>query len=138
VAPELEDLQAIWLDLHAHVDSLAADRQHYLDFFEQSPEAYVVTDAGGVIREANGAAVDLLQQRKRYLRGRPFSSLVALDHRGAFRRAVASLALGEGAQAAFSTVVVAAGSRVQLALRPRVMAGAASSPAGICWLLQAA
>src|SRR5437868_780850 len=91
---ELEDLKAMWLELKAHVDSLAGERQQYLDFFEQSPEAYVVTDAVGAIADLNGAAVDVLQRRKRYLRGKPMAVLVALEQRGEFRRRLRAIAEG--------------------------------------------
>ncbi len=66
MAAELEDLKAMWSDLKAQVDELAGERQQYIDFFEQSSEAYVVTDNDGTIEEVNGAAVDLLQRRRRF------------------------------------------------------------------------
>ena len=47
MAAELEDLKAMWSDLKAQVDELAGERQQYIDFFEQSSEAYVVTDNDG-------------------------------------------------------------------------------------------
>src|SRR5436190_21596718 len=84
MALELE-LQEAWLQLRAHVDQLAGERQQYLDFFEQSPEAYIVTDAEGTIVDANGAATDIVQRRRRFLRGKPLAVLVALDRRAEFR-----------------------------------------------------
>ena len=81
VTRDMSDLKAVWLDLRAHVDQLAGERQQYLDFFEQSPEAYLVTDAQGTIAEANGAAVDILQRRKQHLRGKPFAVFVAAESR---------------------------------------------------------
>src|SRR5216684_1191394 len=92
MAAELEDLKAMWLDLKAQVDELAGERQQFIDFFEQSSEAYVVTDNDGTIEEVNGAAVDLLQRRRRFLRGKPFAVLVALDQRSEFRGRLSGLA----------------------------------------------
>src|SRR5438105_7382619 len=77
----MDDLKAAWLELNARVDDLAAMRQQYLDFFERATQAYLVTDRGGVIEEANGAAVDLLQRRRRELRRKPLATLVPLGQR---------------------------------------------------------
>src|SRR4051812_27687072 len=91
MALDLEELKAMWLDLRAHVDRLAGERQQYLDFFEQASEAYVVTDPDGAIVDANGAAIDILQKRRRYLRGKPLASLVALERRREFRERLRAL-----------------------------------------------
>jgi len=135
---ELEDLKAIWLDLRAHVDQLAGERQQYLDFFEQSPEAYVVTDEQGAIVDANGAAVDILQRRRRYLRGKPIAALVALDRRTEFRGNLRRLLAREaGARRTFSTVFEAPELRTEVTLSARLIERA-ERVGGICWRLQAA
>ena len=136
MAAELEDLKAMWLDLRAHIDQLAGERQQYLDFFEQSGEAYVVTDAAGTLTDANGAAVDVLQRRRRYLAGKPFAALVALERRTEFRARLRRLAAREPAAASrWSTVIESPGVRteVNLTVRPIERDGAV---AGFCWLLQ--
>jgi PAS domain S-box-containing protein len=132
MAPDLEDLQAMWLDLNAHVERLANERQQYVDFFEQASEAYVVTDAHGTIAQANGAAVDILHRRKRELRGKPLTTFIALDQRGDFRRRLRALADGQTVPCPWRTIVVAAGERTAIALSARVMDRA---DAGICWRL---
>src|SRR3954447_11954291 len=105
MAVQLEDLKSMWLSLKAHVDQLASERQHYLDFFEQSQEAYVVTDAQGTIVDANGAAVDVLQRRRRYLAGKPIAAMVALERRPAFRARLRRVAEREpDALRSFTTV----------------------------------
>ena len=134
MAPELEDLQAMWLDLKAHVERLANERQQYLDFFEQASEAYVVTDAQGTIAQANGAAVDILQRRKLDLRGKPLTTFIALEQRGDFRRRLRALADGETVPSPWRTIVVAAGERTTVPLSARLMQRA---DAGICWRLDA-
>jgi len=126
---ELEDLKAMWFDLKAQVDELAGERQQYLDFFEQSPEAYIVTDNLGTIEEVNGAAVDILQRRRRFLRGKPFAVLVALDQRSAFRERLSGLA----AEGSWRTVLEALEMRTEVALTARRI----GSGRGICWRLQA-
>ena len=134
---ELEDLQSVWLSLKAHVDQLAGERQQYLDFFEQSQEAYVVTDGEGTIVDANGAAVDVLQRRRRYLAGKPLAVMVALDRRSEFRgRLRGAIAREPGAMQGFTTVLEAPELRTEVTvkLRPIERDGTIT---GLCWLLQA-
>ena len=131
---DLEDLKATWLQLRAHVDQLASERQQYLDFFEQSSQAYVVTDARGTIEDANGAAVDILQRRKSYLRGKPFPALVALERRAEFRRRLSDLG-APGAERSWRTIFEAPELRTEVTLTARPIGDDASG--GICWLLEA-
>jgi PAS domain S-box-containing protein len=133
VSLELEDLKAMWLELKAHVDRLAGERQQYVDFFEQSPEAYLVTDSLGRIAEVNGAAVDILQRRKHFLRGKPLTVLVAAEQRAEFRQRLRALAEGSAHRSWRATMATPEGS-VETSLTARVIAGGS----GICWLLQAA
>jgi PAS domain S-box-containing protein len=136
MALDPEDLKAMWLDLRARVDQLAGERQQYLDFFEQSPEAYVVTDADGTIVAANGAATDILQRRKIYLRGKPLTVMVALDHRAEFRRRLASMLAAESAALhSWTTVLEAPELRTQVTVTARAI-DRPGGVSGICWLLQ--
>ena len=131
----MEDLKAMWLGLRAHVDQLAGERQHYLEFFDQSPQAYLVTDRAGTIAEVNGAAVDVLQRRKRYLRGKPLVVLVALDHRAQFRDRLRGLGEAD-APRSWRTVFVAAESRNEVTLTARLI-DRPEGVGGICWRLEA-
>ena len=131
---DLEALKAMWLELKVHVDQLVGERQQYLDFFEQSGEAYLVTDANGTIADVNGAAVDILQRRKRYLRGKPFATLVALEQRAAFRRRLRALADGSTART-WRTIFESPQLRTEVTLTGRLI-GTAGRAQGICWLLQ--
>jgi PAS domain S-box-containing protein len=88
----MDELQAAWCELKARVDELGAERQQYLDLFELARDAYLITDADGVIREANGAAVDLLQRRRQALRGKPLAVFIPVTRRHAFRSRVRSIA----------------------------------------------
>lgn len=129
---QFEELKEMWLHLRAHVDQLADERQHYQEFFEQSTEAYVVTDPYGTIGEANGAAVDILQRRKRYLRGKPITALIALERRAEFRRNMRSLAAqAPGARASWPSIVVVPELRIDVVFTGRVM-----PRPGICWRLE--
>ena len=136
MAAELEDLKSMWLSLKAHVDQLAGERQQYLDFFEQSQEAYVVTDPYGTVVEVNGAAVDVLQRRRRYLAGKPMAAMVALERRTEFRSRLRRVIEREpGATDGWSTIFEAPGLRTEVNVRVRRIEreGAVT---GICWLLR--
>src|SRR5690242_9511040 len=47
------------------------ERQRYHDLFEFAPDAYVVTNTSGMIREANRAATDLFGVSPRAIVGKP-------------------------------------------------------------------
>ena len=134
---EFEELKAKWLDLRGHVDQLAGERQQYYDFFEHATEAYVITDAYGTIADANGAAVDILQRRKRYLRGKPLAALVALEQRSEFRRRLGALAGREpGAERSWRSIFESPGLRTDVALSARLI-DRPGGIGGICWRLEA-
>ncbi len=133
---DLEDLKAIWLELQAHVEQLAGERQHYLDFFEQSPEAYVLTDTHGTIRDVNPAAVDILQCRRRHVQGKPLTTFVALERRADFRTRMRALAAGaSAAERSWRTIVVSAGERTEVALTARPI-DRQGNVGGVCWRLE--
>ena len=134
MAADMDDLKTMWLELRAHVEQLAGERQQYVDFFDQSTEAYVVTDALGKISEVNGAAVDLLQRRKHHLRGKPLAVLVALERRPEFRQRLRALVQKADHEPSWRTVVLAPESRVEVEMAARRIGG---SDGGICWRLQA-
>ena len=97
----LEELQVSEEELRAQNESLAAaqlqleeEHQHYLDLFHFAPDAYLVTDAGGVVREANRAAGALLGMRDPSLVGKPLAVFVAPRCMRDFRTRLARL--GEG------------------------------------------
>lgn len=125
----MEELKAAWRKLNARVDELGAERQQYLELFERACEAYLITDAEGVIREANGAAVDLLQRRRRALRGKPLAALVPLLQRREFRNRLASVA---ARRSAWRTLVRTDESviEIEVAVQP-------SESGMLCWRLRA-
>jgi PAS domain S-box-containing protein len=76
---------------------LAADgeRARYLELFQLAPDAYLVTDPGGVIVEANAAACALLNVPARRLSGKPLGVFVPPAARRAFRTRLAAAAGAE-------------------------------------------
>nr|WP_199332066.1 helix-turn-helix domain-containing protein [Anabaena lutea] len=58
---------------------LQADRQHYQNLFEFAPDAYLVTNAKGIISEANRASTKLLNISQPCLVGESIISFITLE-----------------------------------------------------------
>jgi len=78
-----EELLVAEEELRAQLDELGrmglrleAERERYADLFERAPDAYLVTDRFGVVRDANAAAVQLFCLEMRFLRGKPISAFI--------------------------------------------------------------
>jgi PAS domain S-box-containing protein len=66
-------------------DQVELERRRYIELFEDAPDAYLVTDEAGVVREVNHAGERMLQIDRGRLRGKPLAALVDEDFRRAFR-----------------------------------------------------
>jgi PAS domain S-box-containing protein len=65
---------------------LQREHQRYVEFFEDAPDGYVVTDLHGVIKQANFAAVELLESVRDFIIGNPLALFVHKRHKTAFYR----------------------------------------------------
>ena len=104
----LEDLAATLEELHVSAEELReqneqlaaargiieAERQRYEDLFDFAPDAYLVTDAHGVIHEANDAAATLLHRRRDYLVHKPLAVFIAPSEHQAFHEQLNRLQSG--------------------------------------------
>lgn len=88
--------------LCVQTDELIKDRKlleaalhHYQDLFDRAPDAYLVTDNEGNLREANIAAVRLLHARTDRLIGSSLASFVSGTERRTFRSMLNRVASGE-------------------------------------------
>jgi PAS domain S-box-containing protein len=79
-----EQLTAAQVQIHS-------ERRRYRTLFDLAPDAYVVTDAGARIREANAVASRLLHATAESLVGKPLIVFVPMEARVTFRQAVARL-----------------------------------------------
>ena len=69
----------------AERDAAKAALAEHRRLLEEGPDAYLVTDSRGIIREANVAAADMLGMSRRFLIGKPLSTFVADSDLRAFR-----------------------------------------------------
>ncbi len=82
----MEELQQQNQELAAARVAMEEERQRYQDMFEFAPDAYLVTDTLGTIREANRAAAKLINISQRFLVGKPLLIFVAKEERQTFHR----------------------------------------------------
>jgi PAS domain S-box-containing protein len=87
-----EELRQQNEELVAAREALEAERRRYQDLFEFAPDGYVVTDANGIIQEANRAAGELLRVPLRFLIGKPLGLFVTREGSHAFHTALTQLA----------------------------------------------
>jgi len=145
-APEAElqaaiDLvESLWVELQAASDVLAAERQRYAEFFEFAPDAYVITDPQGEVREANRAARELLGAKPGELEGAPLPAFVPEAERAAFRaRLVAARGRPEADVEHWKgSVCPRAGSAVEALFQVRPMKVRRKNADGLCWLIRRA
>lgn len=94
----LEDLQVAQEELRQQNEELAAahgvvevKRHYYQNLFKFAPDAYLVTDVQGTIREANRAAARLLNVPQQFLVGKPLVIFISQQERRAFRTELTKL-----------------------------------------------
>jgi PAS domain S-box-containing protein len=96
-----EELRVAEEQLHAQVDAmqnvqtaLVRERQRYRDLFEAAPEAYLVTDARGHVRDANRRAAALFNIDATFFIGKPLVLFVHPAHRTQLREVLNDSTLG--------------------------------------------
>lgn len=97
----LEELRISQDELIRQNESLAEmqqriniERMRYRELFDLAPEAIILSDADGIIREGNQEAANLLGVRQRYLAGKPLAVFLNLSHRKELRESLSHLAGG--------------------------------------------
>ncbi|MGG6269499.1 PAS domain-containing sensor histidine kinase [Leptolyngbya sp. AN03gr2] len=71
--------------------TIEAERERYQELFEFAPDAYLVTDLSGTVREANRATIRLFELSERHLIQKSLISFVHEDQRSAFREVLNQL-----------------------------------------------
>jgi PAS domain S-box-containing protein len=88
----LEELRVAAEGLREQNEKLAStqaeveeERRRYQHLFHYAPDAYLLTDLAGIVREANRSAARLLNVQPRFMAGKAFVSFVALEDRARVR-----------------------------------------------------
>ncbi len=72
-------------ELESQRYEVVKQRLRYEDLFNFAPDAYLVTDLNGVVREANQMAANLLNIEQRHLIGKPLVTFIDENNRKRFR-----------------------------------------------------
>lgn len=91
----LEELRLTSSELRQHHQVIEAERERYMELFQEAPDGYLVTDENGSIQNANRAAAILLNTQQEFLLGQPLSRFIADEQRPAFRAQLNQLHQGE-------------------------------------------
>jgi PAS domain S-box-containing protein len=94
----LEELRVADEDLAVAHQVVEAERARYQELFDFAPDGYLVTDAAGIISEANRAAAAMLAVPQAGLRGKPLVVFVPRKERQAFHTRLAQLPQHRGVQ----------------------------------------
>lgn len=133
----LEELNVMWEELQGQAETIHREHQRYAEFFDHAPDAYVVTDVGGNIREANRAAGELLRTGHEQLLHRPLSAYLAECDRVAFlSRFVGLLIQGVGKDGWDGQLMPASGPPLRAHFSVRAIPLGKSGVAGLCWLIR--
>jgi len=133
----LEMLDVMWEELQGQAEVLTRENQRYAEFFEYAPDPYLVTDAGGSIREANRAAADLFHAGRGTLIHRAISGFTSEADRAAFLSHFVGAILDNVQKASWEARVVRAeGEPVRAVFSVRAIPLCKSGAAGLCWLVR--
>lgn len=144
LALALEQLQAAeqalvwqqnqWLNRQAELE---LESRRYKDLFEYAPAGYLVTSIAGAIRQANRAALELLQASERTLVGRALSLFVPEGQRRAFRDIIAELLEADQAPEWQVRMQTWQGAPFEARLTASVLRGSSGQPIALYWLIYA-
>jgi PAS domain S-box-containing protein len=133
----LEELNVMWEELQGQAETIDREHRRYAEFFDHAPDAYIVTDVGGNIREANHAATELLRAGREQMLHRPLSSFLADADRVAFlSRFVGLLIQGVGKDGWEAHLAPASGEPLRAYFSVRAIPLGKSGVGGLCWLIR--
>jgi len=110
------------------------ERQHFQNLFEYAPDAYLVTDMAGTIRQANCAAVKLLNTKQHFLLGKPLVVFVAANQRRAFRCKLNQLYQVNQVQEWEVPLLPRNGAAINVALAVSIIRNQQDVPTALGWL----
>ncbi len=133
----LEELDVMWEELQGQAALLVRENERYAEFFEHAPDAYLITDVGGGVREANQAALELLRASREAVVGAALASFIADDDRVTFLARSVGVMLGEAKLVSWrSRLQPAGGTPVATEFSVRAIPLKKSGVGGLCWLVR--
>ena len=132
----LEDLRVVEEALAEARRALEGDRERYRQLFEAVPAAYLVTDLGGIIRDANRRVEHLLGVPRQLLVGRPLVAFVTGEDRRRVQDRLGHPAALEAGQGFALRLQPHRSTRVRVTAWTSVVREQAAQPAALAWMLQ--
>ena len=133
----LEELDVMWQELQGQAALLVRENERYAEFFEFAPDAYLITDAGGSVREVNQAALELLKGARDDIVGRPLAEYIAEEDRVAFlARTVGPMIGAAKPHAWMAHLQPGTGDRFSAEFSVRTIPLKKSGVGGLCWLIR--
>jgi len=144
LAHALEELQAADRALQRQREEalnkqteLELDSQRYRDLFEHAPAGYIVTSVDGAIRQANPAALALLETSDRAIVGRPLAVFLPDGQRRAFRDKIAQVLQESAPQEWILSMCSWEGAPLEVRLTASALRGTSGRPLALYWLIRA-
>jgi PAS domain S-box-containing protein len=113
-----------------------SQQARYQELFDLAPDAYVVTDTVGAVRESNRAAAALFRIPPGYLDGKPLAVFIEPESRRAFRDCVTTLSSAEGVEHVEMRVHPRYGPPADVSVVAAASRDAAGKVATIRWILR--
>ncbi len=115
---------------------LEAERQRYQDLFEFAPDGYLVTNAEGIIQQANLAAAQLFNVSRQLLVGKPIVNFIRLEERQPFRCELSQLCQTDRVRELVVRLQNNHGESFDAAFTVAVVRNQQGSPNSLRWLLR--
>ncbi|MBD2504303.1 helix-turn-helix domain-containing protein [Anabaena azotica] len=115
---------------------LEAEREKYQNLFDLAPDSYLVTNAEGVIQQANEAAAKLLNISKQFLLGKAIINFVPLQERQHFRTQLNQLSYSDTTQELVVCLQQRHGESWNAALTVKVIRNQQGKPKSLYWLVR--
>ncbi|MFB2968946.1 PAS domain S-box protein [Aerosakkonema sp. BLCC-F183] len=112
------------------------ERQRYMDLFEFAPDAYIVTDAQGKIREANRAACSLLNLTQKFLIGKPLIVFITESERWVFRSELNRIQQKDRVQELEVRMQARGGEQFDASVKIAPVLDAEGRPIALRWMLR--
>ena len=134
----LEELDVMWEELQGQAEVLSRENERYAEFFDFAPDAYLITDLGGNVREANQAATELFGAARTDLVGRPLGGSIPDEERATFLAHWVGLLVNDAAHPVLwrGRIRTPTGGVVDVTFSLRAIPLKKSGVGGICWLIR--